>query len=153
MPGDTKIKPAPGAQSGWVDVDSPTYVYASRRQARDARRARLAGTTAPQTVTAAVQPVSQPTQPDTSGYSGLTARLYDRLTTRQGVSDSEARAVLSQYGYNASASYGHMREAGATHFEALLVVALGSPAISVTYGRERAAGSDHTSALTDALLN
>lgn len=144
MPGDTKIKPAPNAQSGWIDVDNPSFIYGSRRLARDARRARLSGTAPAYNVTLPNSVTSVPRQ--TSGPTGLRARLFDRLTTQQGASESEASYVLANFGYNASASYGHMRAAGATHTEAVLVISLGSPAASLTYGQARAAGVDHNDA-------
>jgi len=155
MPGDTKIKRVfhQGA-TGWVDVDAPATIYPARRVARDARRNRLNGRLSfsppsaqrmPTFTATTVQPAS-PTP-----LSGLQNRLLDRLTTFQGVTTDEAMDVITAHGYNASASYGHMRFAGATHHEALIVIGLDSPDVSLAYGMARARGVDHADSLREAL--
>lgn len=173
MPGDTKIKHCP---SGWFDVDNPTVFHSTRWQARAARRNQNKTTTwkatvaistpvTPQaTANAIVQSLAAPTPsvPDDavkvhdsailSPLSSLQQRLVDRLTTQQGVSLAEALVVVSNNGYNKAASYGHMREAGATHAEAEIVIGLDSPVVSVAYGLKRAAGYSHTYALQRALM-
>ncbi len=139
MPGDTKIQKT---TLGWIDVDIPTSYYRARRQARDARRLRVAGYIPTASIVASQRK---------TGLSSLQQRLYDRLTTQQGVTVSDAYDVVTSYGYNAAASYGHMREAGATHEDALTVIDLGLPSVSVEYGQHRAAGYDHADALGFAL--
>lgn len=142
MPGDTKIK---RTTKGWYDVDNPSVYYPARRYARDARR----GT-----------PVVFKSKPTVTGdqtnsarsLSGLQKRLYERLIYRQGVTTTEALAVIMNNPYNKAASYGHMRAAGANHSEALTVIDLGSPAVSLAYGQHRAVGYQHTDALRDAII-
>lgn len=150
MPGDTKIKQCP---SGWFDVDHPTVFHPTRWQARDARRGviRPIIQTAPKTYVATVtQTVTRPTTVP-SMLHGLQQRLYDRLTTQQGVTPADAYDVITSNGYNAAASYGHMREAGANHSEATFVISIGAPDLSVAYGLARASGYNHTGALQKAL--
>lgn len=142
MPGDTKIKKT---YWGWIDVDDPTPIYNTRRLARDARRLRLN----PQSWTTTVSHQTTVYDPP---LSGLDARLYDRLTNKQGVSRDDALSVIRSNGYNAAASYGHMRAAGATHEEALSVIALANPAVSLGYGQARGRGDDHADALRWALF-
>lgn len=147
MPGETKIFKN---TSGWYNVEKPGVYHATRDAARAARKATIVGTTA-----TATAPTSTPTpikHPQTGmTMTGLQQRLFDRLTQRQGVDTLDALFVVTSNGYNAAASYGHMREAGATHAEALAVIWLDSPTVSVSYGRLRAAGNDHTSAYKEAL--
>lgn len=154
MPGDTKIKRVPvGNGYGWVDIDNPSNVYSARRLARDARRSgRLSLTPVsaqPSTVIRAV--ASDNSHNDYTTYSTLQQRLYDRLTLRQGVTPADAHDIITSHGYNAAASYGHMRAAGANHSEAEAVIDLGSPDVSLAYGRARATGYNHTGALQKAL--
>lgn len=145
MPGDTKIKRAPNAQSGWIDIDDPSVIFPTRRLARDSRRIRLN----PQSWTTAVSHQTTVYDPP---LTSLQARLYDRLTHRQGVDRSDALSVVTSFGYNAAASYGHMRAAGASHAEALTVISIGSPTLSLAYGTNRAMGDNHHVALRDALV-
>lgn len=152
MPGDTKVKKT---QNGWIDVDEPNKTFGARRQARDFRRYRLTGTTPTKTVKSTPTPAT-PVTPDPvaklqAGLSKLQARLLTRMTLRQGVFQSEALEVILDNGYNAAASYGHMRVAGATHDEALIVIGVGLPDVSLAYGIARARGKDHTAALREAL--
>ncbi len=153
---DTKIIHTP---QGWIDDDVKNVFFHCRRLARDARRTRLAGGAvrvvppaprqAATTTTTNVTVVG--TQNSTITLTSLQQRLYDRLTGRQGVSDADASEIIINNGYNAAASYGHMRYAGALHAEAKIVIGLGSPEISMAYGIARAAGFDHTDALAQAL--
>lgn len=144
MPGDTKIKRTP---QGWIDIDNPTIFHRARRLARDARRLNKMSQRPVFTSKVADRLIT----PDRAPFSGLQQRLYDRLTQRQCVSQNDAYAVVVSHGYNAAASYGHMREAGANHSEALAVIDLGSPDVSLSYGQARAAGYNHTYALQRAL--
>ncbi len=144
--------------SGWVDNDDPTVLHPNRRTAREARRKSLyyQGKTGhlrslkskPTSTTAPTFTVTQPL----TGLTGLQRRLYDRLIYQQGVTTTEAYFVVTKRGYNAAASYGHMREAGANHSEALSVIDLGSPNVSRAYGQHRAVGFTHTDALRDAII-
>jgi hypothetical protein len=162
MSGDTRLKRTP---QGWVDLDNPTNVYGSRRQARDARRrgsssisaivASASATTLGQTQTSqAAQALTITPAPGSSDsyLTSLQARLLDRLTTRQGVDLTDALSVITSNGYNKAASYGHMRQAGATHDEALAVINLDSPGVSQAYGLHRALGYNHADALRDAVV-
>jgi hypothetical protein len=144
MPGETKIFKN---SSGWYDVDNPGVYHATRALCRDARKSNLLTkvTPAPRSVPTAI------TSPVGPGLTSLQIRLLNRLTQRQGVSLVEARNVITNNGHNKAASYGHMRQAGANHCEALQVIDLDSPAISVAYGRARAAGYNHVGALAKAL--
>ena len=153
----TKITQTP---QGWIDDDDPTVFHPNRRAARVARyRALVAkGKTAhlrskPST-SANTYKIATPLAPNVTGITNLSSlqnRLMDRLTQRQGVALADAMSVITGHGYNAAASYGHMREAGANHNEALIVIDLGSPDVSVAYGRARATGYNHTYALQKAL--
>lgn len=153
MPGDTKIKRASGYPSGgWIDVDNPTVVHDARWKARAARRGSLPSTVTSlprvtQNIVAPTPPAATPSVTSLSPLTGLQQRLVNRLTTWQGVSLPEALVVVNSYGYNAAASYGHMREAGATHAEAVEVINRDDPDASLVYGKARAAGHDHVSAL------
>lgn len=132
---------------GWIDTDVPNVFYASRRLARDARRNRLGNGHI------AVVGYSSSNNLPAGGavLNQLQTKLYDRLTQRQGVDVADAVDVITNNGYNKAASYGHMREAGATHSEANIVISLDSPYVSLTYGRLRSRGYDHTPALQRAL--
>lgn len=141
MPGDTKIK---RTANGWIDVDVPTNYFGARRLARDARRIRL-------TSNRPAFKLSPPKPQDS--LTGLQDRLLTRLTQRQGVARDEALAVIKNNGYNKAASYGHMREAGANHSEATIVVDLELPDVSLAYGIARSSGEDHSAALRKALLS
>lgn len=151
MPGDTKIK---RTAQGWIDTDVPSTYHRCRRLARDARRASRATVSTAVTgvvVPKVVVPTYTVTTPTGSSLTGLQQRLYDRLTQQQGVSAADAFDVITSHGYNAAASYGHMREAGANHSEAKIVIDLGSPAVSLAYGQRRATGYNHAWALQRAL--
>jgi hypothetical protein len=161
---DTKIaKVIDNNKQYWIDVDQPTQFWTVRRLARDARRSNLVqqgkvkpvvkqnytpknphvittNLTAVGTITGNVHVLSQ-----------LQQKLFNRLTTQQNVSVDDAFRVITTYGYNKAASYGHMREAGATDPEADIVVNLNNPAISLCYGIGRASGLNHTLALGKAL--
>lgn len=159
MPGDTKIKKT---TNGWIDVDRPTIYHSVRREARDARRKRVQYYAFRGVVPPIVAVPPAPTAPVFSGsvvppinvgLTSLQQRLYDRLTQRQGVTAADAYDVIKNNGYNKAASYGHMREAGANHSEAEIVIDIGVPAVSVAYGLARASGKDHTAALKEALLD
>lgn len=155
---DTKIAKT---DNGWIDKDRPNIFHTVRREARAARRAARSihgffKKSAPKTsvINATVfgmkdavtnQPVGQII------LTGLQQRLYDRLTTKQGVSADDALEVVCANGYNKAASYGHMRVAGATHSEANIVIGLNSAAISLEYGLHRQDGMNHTDALAEAL--
>ncbi len=167
---DTKIRKT---LQGWIDVDNPATVYPVRRLARNARRTYLvqAGlykkpVRQTQPVTARAIKVNTVTTATVLGYqpgpgqqqatltlTGLHKKLYDRLTNDQGVSATDAMEVLTDphNGYNKCASYGHMREAGANHAEAKIVIALDNPTVSMSYGISRAQGMNHTDALNKAL--
>jgi hypothetical protein len=142
MPGDTKIK---RTANGWIDIDDPATAWRTRRLARDARRGTPTFSSASMTsvIHATVTPPA---------LTSLEYRLLDRLTTEQGVTHPDALYVISSYGYNASASYGHMRAAGATHDEALNVISLGQPDVSLAYGKGLASGLSHLAAIQKALL-
>ena len=173
MPGDTKIK-RNAHLKGWFDVDEPTVLHKTRWQARAARKAKKAGlqvayTKAPQpkvtsgyiqaakgtstthaTITVSgihdfIQSVTKPK------LTSLQSKLLNRLHNSQNVNYNDAEFIVTHFGYNAAASYGHMRVAGATHDEAYLVVSLNNPHVSVTYGLLRAQGEDHISALREAI--
>lgn len=137
---DTKIEKW---ATGWVDVDVPGEVHRTRAEARAARRARKQGR-----VTAKGQLLLLPVSRLTSLPRGLENKLRSQLTVR-GVADVQIDEMLaSGLGYNAIASYGHMRQAGATHDEAKEVVERGEPHVSLNYGHARAAGLDHDAALS-----
>jgi hypothetical protein len=156
MSGDTKLKRTHDGL--WMDLDTGN-TYAVRRLARDARRQ------ARSTSAAASTPVQPPTNLATTnvtlvGYTSpagnltpLQAKLFDRLTNRQGVSADDALKVLLDpaNGYNKAASYGHMRAAGANHAEACIVISLNDPDVSLEYGLNRARGMNHADALHEAL--
>lgn len=170
---DTKIKHTP---QGWIDTDKPHTYWRVRRLARQARRddrqaapavkaaipqrtrglGSMQGVPGPiaqmKTNVTAVGYQPGPGQQTVVGVmSGLQQRLLDRLTARQNVTSDDAVEVISNNGYNAAASYGHMREAGANHAEAKIVISLGSQDTSVNYGKGRAAGKSHVDALSEAL--
>jgi hypothetical protein len=157
MPGETKIFKN---SSGWYDVDNPTVYYSTREQARDVRRGRgktlTSRPSALDTVKADLdktrQALTVTPQPDSadSALTSLQVRLLGRLTQRQGVDLLDALNVITSYGYNAAASYGHMRESGATHDEAIEVIDLDSPDVSLAYGLSRGAGYNHTYSLQRA---
>lgn len=160
MSGDTRLKQTP---QGWVDLDNPTTTYPSRRLARLGRRRNRSGSTPvatpTATATATTQALSQTSQaltiqpqPDSpdSALTSLQVRLLDRMTQWQGVDLVDALSVITSNGYNAAASYGHMREAGATHDEAVEVISKGSADISLAYGLARAAGYNHDYSLQRA---
>lgn len=150
MPGETKIKQFP---QGWADLDNPNAYWATRELARQARKASRGTLVKRQDVT--IVQVFTPDQDDNDNtfttFSSLQQRLFDRLTQQQGVSADDALSVIEANGYNKAASYGHMREAGATHYEALVIIGLNDPATSLGYGQARAAGEDHVDALMGAL--
>lgn len=153
MPGETKIFKN---SSGWYDVDNPTVFHPTRERCRDARKAArkvipASGTfttTLPKPVTPVVSVQARPATPS---LSSLQNRLMDRLTLNQGVGQFDALAVITTFGHNAAASYGHMRAAGATHNEALSVISLGDPDLSLAYGLAREDGLDHDLSLNAAL--
>lgn len=144
---------------GWVDRDNANVTWPTRWRARDARRARLTGkpvvtqqqSKPTQTITFAQLATSASANTTATTLTSLQFKLFNRLTQSQGVSDADAQHVIENYGYNQAASYGHMRAAGANHFEAVAVIQLQSPEISLEYGKCRAVGSDHTDALACAL--
>lgn len=158
---DTKITKT---VNGWIDLDDPNIFHPIRRLARDARRAKRIAMGGVRRV-AAIRPrqytknvtvvgLKDPQTNLPAGQiilSGLQRKLHDRLTNLQGVSQDDAMNVILGNGYNKAASYGHMREAGATHAEAEIVIGLDSPDVSVAYGRARAYGENHTTALAKAL--
>lgn len=160
MPGDTKIKQ--NASGQWIDVDNPTVTHSARRLARQARRNRL-GTGLPSQVTSVPRvdtSVAKPKDgltitpaPGAPGslLTGLQARLLDRLTNQQGVDLTDALQVITSNGYNKAASYGHMRAAGASHNEAVIVIDLDMPDVSRCYGIARANGENHADAIKGAL--
>lgn len=157
MPGDTKIKQNSFGQ--WFDVDNPSVTHKTRREARAARRGSLPSQIAsvPRQITSTAASATNTTltltvPPKTPSLayptlSSLQNRLIDRLTSRQGVSLAEALWVVVNNGYNKAASYGHMREAGATHTEAVSVIDRGDPDLSYAYGLARAGGFDHDEAI------
>jgi hypothetical protein len=152
MPGETKIFKS---TSGWYDVDNPTVFHPTRDICRLARKAdRKVLPTAIGTITmpvyASPPAVTVKTRPATPSLTSLQNRLMDRLTLQQGVGEFDALAVITTFGHNAAASYGHMRAAGATHNEALDVISLGVPDLSLAYGLARFAGLDHADALKEA---
>ena len=148
MPGDTKIKRVPvGNDYKWIDVDVPSNFYDARWQARDARRGAVAHHARPRTYAVSTPPASP------TGLTSLQQRLYDRLTATQGVSASDAHDVITSHGYNAAASYGYMRAAGATNEEALAIIDRGNPQVSLTYGRLREVGHNHAASLATALMH
>lgn len=172
MPGDTKIVRAPNRQGGWIDIDVPRTIYATRLQARNGRASRLlaaknsrslhpSGGIAPQRSTGAIPVADADTDvktvtTDNPGVFSLTSlqfRLFLRLTQEQGVSPDDALSVMRSFGYNASASYGHLRAAGATHDEALSVIHYGVPAVSRSYGEARVAGKGHFEAAQEAIIS
>lgn len=151
MPGETKIFKS---QSGWYDVDNPNVYHPTREACRQARKG--GASVAPAIAVVPVLPsqdTNVATVPDTyqAGLTGLQQRLFIRLTSSQGVSQSEALEVIRNNGYNKAASYGHMRAAGANHDEALQVIFVGSPAVSLSYGLSREDGFNHVDALRKAL--
>lgn len=154
MPGETKIFKN---TNGWYDVDNPGVYHATRALCRDARKGNLPSkvTSLPRTTSAiscgTFTTVQAPAGPGLSAFQGLQHRLFVRLTAQQGVTTDEAKDVILNNGYNAAASYGHMREAGANHSEALFVIGIGAPDLSVAYGIARAAGYNHTGALEKAM--
>lgn len=134
-----------------MDVDDPSKTYPVRRLARDARRSKVKIQTTSTTITYVG---TQAPKQDDSGPQQLTSlqqKLFDRMTNRQGVSDVDATDIILNNGYNKAASYGHMREAGANHAEAKIVIGLDSPPVSLAYGQNRAAGLSHAGALSKAL--
>jgi hypothetical protein len=150
MPGETKIFKN---HSGWYDVDNPGVYHATREECRQARKGHVPASTAAVRPSLNTNAVADTNVPDTAltGLTGLQQRLLIRLTSSQGVSQSEALEVIRQNGYNKAASYGHMRAAGAGHFEALQVIYIGSPTVSLSYGKAREDGFNHVDALTKAL--
>ena len=160
---DTKIAKT---DAGWVDKDQPDIYHPVRREARAARRAARSihgffkgSKSAPKTTNVTVLGMKDAVTQQPAGQimlSGFDQKLYNRLTARHGVPADDALEIVSdviahRIGYNQAASYGHMREAGATHSEASIVICLGSPAISLAYGLARANGINHTDALAEAL--
>lgn len=156
MPGETKIKRCP---QGWFDVDHPTTFYRTRAEVRDVRRSGASSlpsrvAAVPRTATVpnvTVINVNVSPGATTDDLTSLEYRLFDRLIYDQGVSETDALSIITNNGYNAAASYGHMRAAGANHFEAEFVIGLGSPDASLAYGQARANGLDHIDALKEAL--
>lgn len=147
MPGETRIKQFP---QGWADLDHPNVFHATRAVARDARKASRAGTPVVTTQIFQTVQTSTPTLDLSPTFSGLQNRLLNRMVNQQGVSVDDATSVIETNGYNKAASYGHMREAGADHYEALVVIGMDDPAVSLAYGQARAAGEDHVDALMEA---
>lgn len=153
--------------NGWVDLDYPNVTYTTRRVAREARAARLRREqTSPQYASTsdfkaahvlhreAADAQRQAETPEVEAdLTRLQQRLFTRLTTEQGVTEKDALTVIQAVGYNAAASYGHMRAAGTTHYEAAAVIYLASPRISLSYGTARGTGASHFDALKEAFLN
>lgn len=149
---DTKIMRARTGE--WIDIDNPAKGYPSRRLARDARRQYLISTGWNPPKRKPVIKARAPLNPVVNldlGLTDLQSKLLRRMTLDQGVLRSDAVEILAEFGYNASASYGHMRHAGANHTEAKSVISMLNPDISVTYGKARAQGKNHTDALDIAL--
>jgi|SRR5579863_9594807 len=148
MPDTTILKSLLGSR-GWFDRDDPTLYFPTRRQARAHRRARTGGRVIrlrPTTVVA-----SGPTRPQ---FDGLQNKLFSRWEDGGTITEAEATEVLTtvytKVGYNAAASYGHIRQY-ADHQEALEVVGYASSSVSNEYSRLRASGMySHDLALTIA---
>lgn len=151
---DTKILKT---NDGWIDVDEPSNHWRVRWEARQARRARLGpNTKSPASIPTQTTVLFGVTPTSTDGttitpFTSLQNKLYVRLTSKQGVSDADAVSVVLNNTYNKAASYGHMRQAGATHAEAEIVIGLSNPDISLAYGINRAKKMSHTDALAEAL--
>jgi hypothetical protein len=152
---DTKIL---RKDSGWIDTDVPNVIHRVRREARDARRAnRVVNKAITNVNISSWKPTGHATVTGVSvthlnsTLTGLQQKLYDRLTNKQGVDTDDALDVILNNGYNKAASYGHMREAGATDAEARIVISLNEPQVSLDYGLHRGMGYDHIDALKEAL--
>jgi hypothetical protein len=78
--------------------------------------------------------------------TSLRRRAFHRLTRDFRIDTVAASIAVSAFGYNAAVSYGHLRQAGATHNEAMEVISKGDPKFSLRYGELRAAGEAHVNA-------
>ena len=139
---DTTILRTP---DGWIDKDAPTAHYAVRRFARAARKARLTGVT-PTISSGVAQFVHRP-----DSLTSLQTRLFERFKG-YGIPADEAYDAIRKYGYNQAASYGYIRNIGATVYEAEKVVEVGIPEFSIAYFEGRSIGLNHDEAWDDADL-
>jgi hypothetical protein len=134
---------------GWIDEDdSHAGPFKTREAARRARRLRLVGY--PDATISYSVKTSQGYGVIVANLTPLQKRAIARCVS-MGVDENEAETVALTNGYNATVSYGHIRQAGATDMEARQIIAHQDAKISLEYGTARGIGFDHPEAYDHAM--